>query len=117
MLYIDFEAGNKAYKLRLTTRGIVALEKKLGCNPVSIFGDGTRVPSITQMVDILHASLQTYHHGITLDDTYNLFDEYLADGHTMVDFIPVIVDIYKSSGIIGNDKVNNSKEAEEDEKN
>ncbi len=33
MKYVDFEAGNKSYKLRLNTRNIVDLEKQLVCNP------------------------------------------------------------------------------------
>lgn len=54
MMYYDFEAGNKAYKLRLNTRNIVALEKALGTNPIGIFGAGDRIPTITEMVNILH---------------------------------------------------------------
>ena len=100
MNYINFEAGNQTYKLRLNTRNIILLEKQLGCNPLSIFGDGDTVPTITTMVAILHASLQQYNHGITLNDAYDLFDEYLADGHSTVDFIPVILEIYRASGII-----------------
>ena len=100
MLYYDFEAGNKAYKLRLNTRNIVALEKQLGCNPVSIFGKGDTIPTISTMVVVLHAALQQYQHGITLDDAYTIFDDYLADGHAMTDFIPDIIEIYKVSGII-----------------
>ena len=103
MLYFDFEAGNQAYKLRLNTRNTVILEKALGCNPLSIFGNGDSIPTVTVMVQILHASMQQYHHGITLDKAYDIFDEYLADGHTTTDFISVILDIYKVSGIIRND--------------
>ena len=103
MNYINFEAGNQTYKLRLNTRNIILLEKQLGCNPLSIFGDGDTVPTITTMVAILHASLQQYNHSITLNDAYDVFDEYLADGHSSVDFIPVILDIYKASGIIPKD--------------
>jgi hypothetical protein len=104
MLYYDFEAGNKAYKLRLNTRNIVALEQKLCGNPVSIFGKGDTIPTISVMVAVLHASLQQYHHGISQDDAYDIFDAYLADGHSMTDFIPVIIGIYKASGIIGEEK-------------
>ena len=100
MLYYDFEAGNKAYQLRLNTRNIVALEKQLGCNPVSIFGKGDTIPTISTMVTVLHAALQHFHHGITMDDAYNIFDEYLDAGHAMTDFIPEIIEIYKVSGII-----------------
>lgn len=103
MNYIDFEAGNKTYKLKLTTRSIVLLEKQLGCNPLTIFGAGDTVPTITVMVAILHASLQQYNHGITLNDAYDIFDSYIADGHSSVDFIPVILDIYRASGIIPKD--------------
>ena len=103
MNYINFEVGEQSYKLRLTTRNIVLLEKQLGCNPLSIFGTGDTVPTITVMVAVLHASLQQYNHGVSLNDAYDIFDAYLADGHSTVDFIPVILDIYKASGIIPKD--------------
>ena len=74
MNYVDFIAGNKEYKLRLSTRNVVALEKGLECNPLMIFGAGDRIPTITNMVQILHASLQQYHHKITLDDAFDIFE-------------------------------------------
>ena len=101
MMYYDFKAGNREYKLRLNTRNTVALEKQLGCNPIMIFGaDGESIPTVSAMVVILHASLQTYEHGITLDKAYDIFDDYLADGNTSVDFVKVIMEIYRASGII-----------------
>ena len=105
MLYTDFTAGNKDYKLRLNTRNTVTLEKQLGCNPLSVFGDGDAIPTVTNMIYILHNSLQQYHHGITLIDAYEIFDDWLADGHTTTDFLGVIIDIYKVSGIIREDSV------------
>jgi hypothetical protein len=112
MLYVDFSAGNKEYKLRLTTRATVALEKQLGCNPLGIFGKGDTIPTVTQMVAILHASLQQYHHGITLNDAYGIFDDYLADNNTVTDFIMVILEIYRASGLIKEEAP-----GEEEEKN
>jgi hypothetical protein len=103
MNFINFEVGNESYKLRLNTRNIVLLEKQIGCNPLSIFGDGETVPTVTIMVAVLHASLQQYHHGITLNDAYDIFDRYLDEGHSAVDFLPLILDIYKASGIIPKD--------------
>lgn len=100
MIYTEFIAGNKTYKLRLNTRAIVALEKQIGGNPLSIFEDGDTLPSITTMVAILHASLQPLQHGITLNDAYEIFDDYLADGNDMASFIHVIIEIYKVSGLI-----------------
>lgn len=100
MLFYEFSAGNKTYKLRLTTRNIVALEKQIGCNPLMIFGNGDTVPTVSVMVNVLHYSLQAYEHGISINDAYDIFDAYLADGHQVTDFIPVILDIYKASGIL-----------------
>lgn len=100
MMYYDFSAGNKEYKLRLNTRNIVGLEKKLGCNPLAIFGKGDTIPTVTVMVSVLHASLQQYHHGISIDDAYDIFDAYITDGNSTTDFINVIVEVYKVSGII-----------------
>lgn len=100
MLYYDFIAGGKEYKLRLNTRAVVLLEKQLGCNPLSIFGAGDTIPPVTTMVNILHASLQQFHHGVDMNEAYNIFDAWLDDNHTVTDFIAVIIELYKVSGII-----------------
>lgn len=105
MNYINFEVGNNVYKLRLNTRSIVMLEKQIGCNPLMIFGMDTNnptVPPIGTMVAVLHAATQQYEHGISLNDAYDIFDKYLEE-HSATDFIPVIMDIYKASGIIPSD--------------
>lgn len=100
MNYVDFTAGNKDYKLRLNTRNVISLEKQLGCNPLAIFGNGDTIPTVTVMVVILHSSLQQYNHGISLNDAYDIFDSWLEDGNSTVDFVNVILEIYKASGIV-----------------
>lgn len=101
MMYIDFEAGNKTYKLRLNTRNTVALEKALGCNPLAIFGDDYEtMPTVTTMVTILHASLQQYNHGISFNDAFDIFDEWLEAGNSAVDFVKIILELYQVSGIV-----------------
>lgn len=110
MLYVDFSAGDKDYKLRLNTRNVITLEKTIGCNPLSIFGvNGDTIPTLTVMVAVLHASLQQYHHGITMADAFDIFDKWLDDGNSLTDFFAIILDIYKVSGLI--------KEQSEEEKN
>ena len=106
MNYAIFTAGTNEYKLRLTTKHIVLLEKQLGCNPLAIFGNGEELPTVTTMVAILHASLQQLNHGITMNAAYDIFDEYLQDGNTMTDFVQVILDIYRASGILRDDVKN-----------
>ena len=100
MMYFDFNAGNKDYKLRLNTRNVVTLEKMIGRSPLAIFGDGETLPTVTTMVNILFCSLQQYQHNISLNDAYDIFDEYLADGNALTDFLNVIIEVYKVSGLI-----------------
>lgn len=103
---IDFIIGDKTYQLSLTTRSVVLLERQLGCNPLSIFmnGEEARIPSVTEMVQVLHASLQRFNHGIDMNTAYSIFDDYLADGNTVTDFIPVLVDLFKVSGLMPKDE-------------
>ena len=107
MLYTDFHAGDKDYKLRLSIRNTVALEKMLGCNPLMIFGNGDRMPTITEMTTILHFSLQQYQHNLTMTDSQDIFEEWLNDGNAITDFVAVIIEIYKVSGIIKNEEEKN----------
>lgn len=99
MMYVDFMAGGKDYKLRLNTRNMIALEKQIGMSPLAIF-DGETFPTITTMVSVLWASLQQYHHSITLNDAYDIFDAYIEDGHDVMEFYMMIIDIYKVSGLM-----------------
>ena len=116
MLFVDFNAGNKLYKLRLNTRNTVMLEKTIGRNPLGIFTENgvERIPTITECVSVLFASLQQYHHGISMNDAYDIFDEYLDEGNSYTDFIPVILEIYKVSGIL---KTGKDTEEDNSEKN
>ena len=113
MLYYEFVVDETVYKLRLNTRNIVTLEKSLNCNPLAIFGAGDRIPTVTEMVAVLHASLQQYQHNITLETAYTIFDKYLDGGKSPTDFIKDIVEVYRVSGIIRDNKEAEEVEAEE----
>lgn len=109
MMYYDFTAGSKEYKLRLNTRSTVLLEKQLGCNPLGIFGTGDTIPTVTTMVAILHASLQQFHHSIDMNEAYNIFDAWLDDNHAVTDFVAVIIELYKVSGLIKNEELSTAE--------
>lgn len=100
MMFYTFTVKDKDYNLRLTVRNTIALEKKIGKNPIMIFGNGDTIPTMEEMVSILHYSLIDLNHNITMEDTYSIFQNWLDDGHIITDFIPVIIEIYKVSGVI-----------------
>lgn len=102
MLFVDFVANNTNYKLRINTRALIMLEKDLGYNPIKLFGVDVKkpvTPSLEDMLKVFKASLQPYHNS-TEEDAYAIFDAWLDDGHITTDFIPIIVEVYRASGLI-----------------
>lgn len=100
MLYKDLKIGDKELKLRLSTRDCVALEKRLGRNPLDdlMAVEQGKLPTITYVVILLHASLQKYQSNYTMEKVYDLYDEYIEEGNSLTDMLAVITDIFKVSG-------------------
>lgn len=101
-MYTELIIGNESFKLRLTTKASVALEKALGYNPISMLMDIDNgvMPKLADVLIMLHAMLQTYHHGYTIERVYDLFDKYIAEGKGMFDLIPVFIEVFQSSGYL-----------------
>lgn len=116
MLYIELPIGEEIFKLRLTTKNSLALERTLGYNPITLLMeiDKGKMPKMSDVLVILHAMLQTYHHGMSMDKIYDLFDKYVETGKSMFDLIPVFVEVFEQSGYITK---NSETEAVEEAKN
>ena len=111
MLYAIWSVGDRDYKCRLTARACVDLEKKLGENPLNVFIKmaDTALPAVSDLITILHASLQSMEHGISLDRTYELYDQYVDEGHSLTELIPLILDIFKVSGFFNEEQEKNAE--------
>ena len=116
MLYTTFTVKDRDYKLRLNAKSCVDLEKKLGTNPINVFmgmvNDNIKFPTLNVLINILHQSMQALEHGITIDKAYEIYDDFIEEGHSMTDLIPVIIDVFKVSGLLPEDT-----EEVEEEKN
>ena len=88
----------KSLNLRLTSRSTVALEQKLGMSPISALMENQQVPRLETAITILHGCAQALNHGITLDKTYDIYDEYVDCGGTLMDLIMALVEVFKISG-------------------
>lgn len=97
MEYYELKTSKNEYKLRLNVRAVVALEKDLGKNPLYVFTN--KIPEIEDMVKILYHSLKHYQPETTMDDAYNIFDEWVEDNHIIGEFSGVCVDLYTQSGL------------------
>lgn len=110
MMYVDFSVGGKEYKLRLNTRALIMLEKKLDGNPLNLFLKNVKgsIPKVEDLINVFHASLQPYH-ATTYEDACDLFDTWIDEGHLITDFVEVMVKVYQESGVLakGNENEKN----------
>ncbi len=115
MLYTSIFVKDKEYKARLTTKAIIELERKLKTNPVNALIEMGReegkLPNLEVLLTFLHASLQSMEHGISLEDTYEIYDEMVEDGKNFTDLLNIIVKVFQDSGLLPKDEemVKNAK--------
>lgn len=100
MKYTELKVGENEFKLRLGAGEIVNLEKKLGKNPLDILikVENEELPTISDTLTIIHASMQKFHHKMTMEKVYQLYDEYVDEGKAYTDLLPVIMEVFKVSG-------------------
>lgn len=113
MLYETIEIAGKEYKARLTARALVDLEKRLGTSPINMFikmgQQEGYIPELEFLLLILHASLQAMEHGITIEKTYDLYDQMVEEGKTIADLLNFIVEVFQASGLVPKDNEENEK--------
>lgn len=102
MNYVTFEVGDKNLKLRMDTKNTVALERVIGTNPINELMKcaAGQLPTMDFVSATLHASLQKLEHGYTINNVYGLIDEYIESGKTLVDVIPMLVEVFQLAGLI-----------------
>lgn len=92
---------NESVNLVLEAKQICELEDKLGGrNLMSAIGNNdTGMPSLRTMMLVTHAALQRFNHDKKMSDVYSMYDRYIANGGSQVDFYAgVYVPIFQASG-------------------
>lgn len=102
MLYTTLKVKDYEYKLRLSAKSCIELEKRLGGNPLNVFMqiENGKLPTLATLLTMLHQSLVEYQHGITMDFVYTLYDDYCSEGNNMMNLIQVLIEVLKTSGFI-----------------
>lgn len=109
MRYTEFKVGDNEYKLRLATNEIVNIEKKIGGNVLSIFMSEEKIPTMEQLLLVLHGALQKFHHNIAVKDTYDIYDEYVEQGGTFEDLIEILLEVFEVAGFFKAEDLSKAK--------
>lgn len=101
-MFTELTIGGETYKLRLTTRTSVQLEKALGFNPIDILigVENGKMPRLADCLTLLQYMLLDMHHGFNADKTMELYDSFVADGHNMFELLPVFTEVFEKCGYL-----------------
>ena len=100
MSYMLFKVNEfKEYKLRLTMQNIITLEATFNKNFYDIMADFiSGSVNLEVLLQILKESMMTYGYVTCDNDVYNIYDEYVEEGHTMQDLFMLVFEILKHAG-------------------
>lgn len=108
-----WEVGGQSYKLKLKTSAIVELESKYKTNLMNIMGSGQGgMPALSVMLDVAHAAMKDWNHGITKNGVMDIFNRYIEEGGSQLSFyMTVYMEIFTVSGFFSVNMSNQMGEA------
>ena len=107
MNYKSMVVQGRELKLKIDTRNSIALEKRLGTNPLNVLmkAQNGEIPSFEALLYIFHAALQKYQHGINMEKVFEIYDAFVEEGHDMTEFMEIIMGVLSVSGYMRMDDV------------
>ena len=66
-----------------------------------------KIPDVSLILTILWGAMQAFTPNMTMEAVYGVFDEFVDDGNTLMELIPVLMDVFSVSGFIKNDTKKN----------
>lgn len=89
--------GEKEYQLKLTTRGMIMLEKELKANPVEMLIDMSngKMPKTEDILTILKHCLS-----ISTEEVYDIYDKYVEQGNNWIDLVMIFTEVFTECGYI-----------------
>ena len=108
MLYSQLKIDDcHIYNLRLTLIDVVQLERLLGESPLNILQEAAIYNaygvSIEDLVYILYVSLQGGDKEYTIDDAYDIFDDYIDNVGDIGSFLTTLIKLFVDMGFISGD--------------
>ncbi|HCT93007.1 MAG TPA: hypothetical protein DF613_16735 [Lachnospiraceae bacterium] len=93
-----WEAGDKEYRMKLTTGMICKLEEKFRTNLLNVISaDG--VPPLGHMLTIAQGAMAPWYHNLSYADVQRIFDTYVDEGGNQLSFYSdVIMGVMAVSG-------------------
>ena len=102
------------YHLKLTTANAVKLEEKL---KTDLLSGMDKLAEIRILAEYYYAAAKSLNDNITsIEDIYQLFDDYITDGGTYEKLQELVIDILFTSGILAKEAYDTTKKVKEKQK-
>lgn len=113
-----WEVSGRTFKLKLSTSGVLELEKKYKTNLMNIMGAGQGgMPALSVMLDVSAVAMRTFEHGVKAADVQEAFDRYLEEGGSQLNFYTeVYMNIFAVSGFFSTSLTNQMEDTLEEVK-
>ena len=109
--YGIWKVGDTEIKLKLKSSNIVKLEDEFKTSLLNLLEVNNNLPSLSIMIKVVHEAATNFNHGLKLQDVYDLYDAYLDEGGSIMNFYSdVYMEIYRVSGFFTNSMINNMEE-------
>ena len=91
------KVGDKEYKLRLTAGAIKSIENRLGKSIFKAF-ENLRDNLVDTFIAVIWGAMQPLNPDFTYEQATDLFDEYIAEGHSFDDLMREVNGLLAVSG-------------------
>lgn len=101
--FCEWTVDGQTYRLKLKTSDVVALENKLKKSLLDLLDvkTGMGLPTLTTMLTIVYYAMRSWQHNIKESDVMNIFDKYIEEGGSQIDFyVNVVLEVYVVSGFL-----------------
>ena len=96
--YKELEAGGRSYLLRLTAMSAVRLEERLG---MSVYKAIERTDEVKIIAELLYALIEGLKPEFTRQETFDVIDDYIAEGGSLAALNKEIAEALEISGFFG----------------
>lgn len=95
--FYTLTVNGETYKLRLTAKAIMDIEKRLG-KPLFKALETIQENMVETITTILWGAMQPFNAGFPLEKAVSLFDSYIDEGHSIEELMQEVNRLFEASG-------------------
>lgn len=111
--WVVWTVGEEDFRLKLSSSELVNLEEKLKCgNLLNVIMNSDNLPPLKTMLTVVSGAMKKFNHGVKESTVYDLYDEWLEEGHSMIEFYSgIFLPVFTVSGFFSQEMAGQMQKA------